>query len=999
MNTEKLEKLKKSLDNKFIPDNVKDKIRNEIKNLESEIKSEDITATELKKEVSKVEEKVEVAVEKAEKKAESTEPKKGRGRPRKTPANTPAEPKATETAIKKTAMSVAKTIRKDGEKWNDAMKRANGVMKKEKVEVKKTTKSELDRLLARVIKNKSLMSELKGVKDLGRDAVRTAKPVGKRMSESGNVYYEYRANKTDRKTYGKYAFAGGGNLEQPYNVIYTTTSGRTMVAKNIMAINEDLAKQKLKKQMRASTTFDKILMAHESFATGGITSERRYVNHSEDYEVRYAKNKPKRKGYSDKRSFDDGGNVDKPKELKGYFVHVLKSPYDSKMNIMPTNEKIILVTDGKKGDSFSVMSDEPYLQLVKRNLFGKEYIHAEPVNFKNTKFKQKMFGGNFVWSSDSRFRDDVSELPVPLHDRIEHYELGGSVVTDLAGHTGGSFATGNEGILDGLSNTAYTGLVGETGAMSSGEMFMNGGGLPDGAEQSYINYYLGEGASSSIYKDGGVIMNQYEGKNAEEVWNIWNLDQREHFLADHYDVLMGKDLGSKRKNFKDLADITQIQLELHVSQGQYAKGGATENYVSRKNLNTITIKKGNQKLTYKISDVLNGAYKLESGAKLEDIAFYVPKRSIVKVQLKTGSDFKPANGYWIKDGAKPIHVTKFDEGGSIEKSILKITPFTTKRDSKGFRFYSDNTGNKLFAEKDNKIYNVNDDLKVIGEVPLQRVRFVIEGIISDEDVKNLEPLHYEAKTIKRVREQFGLKNKYNEGGVMSRLLTRKKDQPKVETTDEDIDLNEDSRIRVRPSSFVRKDKEGDWMMKKNSSKEARSYAGGGEIRVGDKVKVKASGIGEDYAIVTGIDSLNDVLKRNDDPNTYLSIKDSKGYNWEIYLKEVVEFPSKTKLFGGGKVTFSEKAKAIAKNFEGKRVEPKYQKEYGKVYDKIEAKEVGNKIAGSQKASYDAKLEKGSEVKKKAGNPKMKATLDLAKKIRKDGEKWTDAVKRASLQLK
>jgi hypothetical protein len=32
-----LEKLKKSLDNKFIPDNVKDKIRNEIEKLESEV--------------------------------------------------------------------------------------------------------------------------------------------------------------------------------------------------------------------------------------------------------------------------------------------------------------------------------------------------------------------------------------------------------------------------------------------------------------------------------------------------------------------------------------------------------------------------------------------------------------------------------------------------------------------------------------------------------------------------------------------------------------------------------------------------------------------------------------------------------------------------------------------------------------------------------------------------------------------------------------------------
>ena len=30
---------------------------------------------------------------------------------------------------------------------------------------------------------------------------------------------------------------------------------------------------------------------------------------------------------------------------------------------------------------------------------------------------------------------------------------------------------------------------------------------------------------------------------------------------------------------------------------------------------------------------------------------------------------------------------------------------------------------------------------------------------------------------------------------------------------------------------------------------------------------------------------------------------------------------------------------------------------------------------------------------------MKATTDLARKIRKEGEKWTDAIKRASLQLK
>jgi hypothetical protein len=30
-----------------------------------------------------------------------------------------------------------------------------------------------------------------------------------------------------------------------------------------------------------------------------------------------------------------------------------------------------------------------------------------------------MFGGNFIWSSDSRFRQEVSEGPIPVHDRVE----------------------------------------------------------------------------------------------------------------------------------------------------------------------------------------------------------------------------------------------------------------------------------------------------------------------------------------------------------------------------------------------------------------------------------------------------------------------------------------------------------------------------------------------------------------------------------------------------
>lgn len=582
------------------------------------------------------------------------------------------------------------------------------------------------------------------------------------------------------------------------------------------------------------------------------------------------------------------------------------------------------------------------------------------------------------------------------------------------------------------------------------------------------------------------------GKQTTTIKNIEESiesDKKDLYLLEIGRITPAKIIGTGYKgNTKKIANtylLEQIYRQtktLELLQDNYADGGVTENYVSRRNLNTITIKKGNQKLTYKISDVLNGAYKLESGAKLEDIAFYVPKRSIVKVQLKTGKDFKPANGYWIKDGAKPIHVTKFDDGGAIkfsngggfgEVAFIITNDYYGNLDlgfnditindfiyTNSFMRYSDAMKTLIdFLKSEDGEYIIKNDPKSKFEIVMVSYNPKLDKY------KDLEPQRKILYTIKAsMINDFTKKSIFNEGGVMSRLLTRKKDQPKVETTNEDIDLKEDSRIRVRPSSFVRKDKEGDWMMKKNSSKEARSYAGGGKIRyedyddeidMWDKLSISqrknlldSQEDLEEYGNHSEIaqddwdeldDYVTDVLENNfknkmyagggnvqmDGKLMYEKVKFTNGvedyyyssdlHKINFYCKEHGLNPKNQKDFekafselkkqnkisykGGGKVTFSEKAKAIAKNFEGKRVEPKYQKEYGKVYDKTEAKEVGNKIAGSQKASYDAKLEKGSEVKKGKGNYKMKATTDLAKKIRKDGEKWTDALRRASQQMK
>lgn len=60
---------------------------------------------------------------------------------------------------------------------------------------------------------------------------------------------------------------------------------------------------------------------------------------------------------------------------------------------------------------------EEQLMLNKRMLFGEKHFFAEPV----CKMKgSQMFGGNYVCTSDSLFREVIGDYkPLPVHDRFE----------------------------------------------------------------------------------------------------------------------------------------------------------------------------------------------------------------------------------------------------------------------------------------------------------------------------------------------------------------------------------------------------------------------------------------------------------------------------------------------------------------------------------------------------------------------------------------------------
>jgi hypothetical protein len=365
----------------------------------------------------------------------------------------------------------------------------------------------------------------------------------------------------------------------------------------------------------------------------------------------------------------------------------------------------------------------------------------------------------------------------------------------------------------------------------------------------------------------------------------------------------------------------------------FADGGVTKNYIDRNQLNTITIKKGDQKLTYKVSDVYNGAYKLEDGGNLEKTAFYVSKRNVVKVQLKNGKDVKVANGYWIKKGAKQIHASKYDDGGQLEMKFAG--------------------GGKIETKIQKKVDEVNALIK--------------KAIDSDGDPLMVvdttgtweEPMQYKPIVYKNGRlyiEYF---------------------EPYSGKTEKDVINKSNMDFDGYPTLLnIAK------MYRKALKEKGISYAGGGDTKMVDGVmyeKVKFTNGIEDWYLSSDLHRVNFYCQENG-----LNPKNQKDFEKAYSVVKKYE--------GGGKTTFKEKATAIAKNFEGKKVKPKYQKEYGKTYDKAEAKEVGNKIAGSQKAKYDSKMSGG-------GKTKRGGAMVLAKQIRKDGESWASALKRANEQMR
>jgi len=105
--------------------------------------------------------------------------------------------------------------------------------------------------------------------------------------------------------------------------------------------------------------------------------------------------------------------------MKGFSVDVLRWKYDCTNNGLSSRHEAFILCGTGVPEMYEPSAAEPGLILVRRTIAGKEYLHAQPINDPRPGNVGWMAGGNFIWSSDSRF---PNRYPISIHDREETRE-------------------------------------------------------------------------------------------------------------------------------------------------------------------------------------------------------------------------------------------------------------------------------------------------------------------------------------------------------------------------------------------------------------------------------------------------------------------------------------------------------------------------------------------------------------------------------------------------
>lgn len=1035
------------------------KLNSEQKEFLSKIEKATKNFTSDNKEVN---DKVEGALDKMiatfkEKMPEAIKTKGAKKEPKATAKKATAKPSRTSNP-KRTVMSVAKEIRKDGESWADAQKRARAEINKDKKSAEKEVKTEMQKLMA-FIKTRKELQGISGT-DLGRDSVRQAKPRGRRISKDGNVYYENRENRIDRlaPNYPKDApmLEKGGSVggyvavtetEDDYWIIVSKPTSKKMAQqmadlvttkkgeKNKVVTVEQakshkkvLGREYLSKFELGGNVGGYDLAGHlggnfnvaqndgvlsgvtgtqysglvgetgamssgEMFENGGGVrkvgnrqysygrnwkNDHNHVNKSEEHEVSYKR----------KRSFEDGGDFqagvynDGGKIIKPhYYVIALEKrhnlQYGDSRRFATESEAI---TWGEK-QFLKEDVGEVVIDRIRPNSDGKAMIDTVYRINKEYPLGERVVMNPITYEFGGDFQAGVYAEGGSLENH--GIKEGDTFVKTISG--------GIQKVKDKNGNIVYINLA--TGERDSQPPlpFKDGGKVPeviinkDGirvskmvepkkklTEKEWMAKYS-ESKEARAYKKGGSLEKysefikqefpraKREANKYAKKYQVGYLVLVEKNNQDRIEVRLSNNFYDFPKNYQDSYDV------LYETKVDYAEGGDIEAFSMR------MVKGSGAKPTEVITE--EKEVKFVKGGFLRDkrneyLSKLSDKEADVwdKIGAKSGSE--------IRNNKKMLK--EYAEG--VEKMLKKESVGKGGFDQEDYDYYTDENAHlfneflvwngyyepEMTVEQKKWRKERFSDPKYKNYVADPEVITVIETSSSEKKSKN-----YIVKAdIKSVTvNQKGMKYTFKGSDVLnganilekgSLLETKAIYIPKRDVLS--VELKDGSEVKPSNGYWIKKDASGELFKPKSEKSESK-------FKIGDFVYNKRT---KTIGVVRDVFDKGEVRT---DADGVVSVSEITIYN-------------------KGNATHR-KAK----------IAPSTQKELEK-----SSFEDGGKLKNTDSENEDCdddddddddyeKAEKGAVIKKKSGNPKMKEAMVLAKKIRKDGEKWTDAVKRAYAQLK
>lgn len=101
--------------------------------------------------------------------------------------------------------------------------------------------------------------------------------------------------------------------------------------------------------------------------------------------------------------------------IKGLMVNVFRAGKGWATNGVSRTEDVLYV-ECDEGLEL-IVPEELVMVVCRKNFVDSPYVWLEPKNIRNHRWP--MAGGNFAFSSDSRFSRCVNPYPVAIHDRVE----------------------------------------------------------------------------------------------------------------------------------------------------------------------------------------------------------------------------------------------------------------------------------------------------------------------------------------------------------------------------------------------------------------------------------------------------------------------------------------------------------------------------------------------------------------------------------------------------